>query len=118
MILQGGTRGYRQFNFGGGELEMNPVVGLDVAKGESQVQAFLDKKKPYKKSFKVTHTLEGLDSLHQFLKEIETLTGIRPPVVLESTGHYHIPVVQYFEERGYLLIIVNPLISYRSKSSS
>ena len=28
---------------------MNPVVGLDVAKGESQVQAFLDKKKPYKK---------------------------------------------------------------------
>ena len=22
---------------------MNPVVGLDVAKGESQVQAFLDK---------------------------------------------------------------------------
>ncbi|MFJ7932412.1 hypothetical protein [Peribacillus sp. NPDC096448] len=27
---------------------MNPVVGLDVAKGESQVQAFLDKKKPYK----------------------------------------------------------------------
>ncbi|MEK4069280.1 hypothetical protein [Peribacillus sp. FSL R5-0717] len=25
------------------------MVGLDVAKGESQVQAFLDKKKPYKK---------------------------------------------------------------------
>ena len=25
---------------------MNPVVGLDVAKGESQVQAFLDKSKP------------------------------------------------------------------------
>ena len=30
---------------------MNPVIGLDVAKGESQVQAFLDKKKPYKKEF-------------------------------------------------------------------
>jgi transposase len=39
---------------------MNPVIGLDVAKGESQVQAFLDKKQPYKKSFKVGHTLEGL----------------------------------------------------------
>lgn len=37
---------------------MNPVVGLDVAKGESQVQAFLDKKKPYKTSFKVSHTLK------------------------------------------------------------
>ena len=60
MILQGGIRGYRQFNFGVGELEMNPVVGLDVAKGGSQVRAFLDKKKPYKNSFKVIHALEGL----------------------------------------------------------
>ena len=62
--------------------------------------------------------MKDLESLHQFLKEIEDVTGIRPPVVLESTGHYHTPVVQYFEERGYLLIIVNPLISYRAKSSS
>ncbi|AIE59996.1 IS110 family transposase [Bacillus methanolicus] len=42
---------------------MNPVVGLDVAKGESQVQAFLYKKKPYKSSFKVAHILEGLEEL-------------------------------------------------------
>jgi transposase len=28
---------------------MNPVVGLDVSKGESQVQAFLGKGKPYRK---------------------------------------------------------------------
>ncbi|MEH7481533.1 IS110 family transposase [Neobacillus drentensis] len=97
---------------------MNPVIGLDVAKGESQVQAFLDKKKPYKNSFKVSHTLEGLDMLHQYLREIENLTGVKPPIVLEATGHYHTPVVQYFEDRDYLLIIVNPLISYRAKSSS
>ncbi|MCH6269670.1 IS110 family transposase [Neobacillus citreus] len=97
---------------------MNPVVGLDVAKGESQVQAFVDKKKPYKTSFKVPHTLEGLGMLSKFLREIEDLTGLKPPIVLESTGHYHTPVVQYFEERGYLLIIVNPLVSYRAKSSS
>ena len=36
---------------------MNPVVGLDVSKGESQVQAFLDKGKPYRKSFSIKHTL-------------------------------------------------------------
>ncbi|MFJ7513367.1 IS110 family transposase [Peribacillus simplex] len=97
---------------------MNPVVGLDVAKGESQVQAFLDKKQPYKKGFKVAHTLEGLASLLDFIREVENVSGGRPPIVLESTGHYHTPVVQYFEDRGYLLIIVNPLISYRAKSSS
>lgn len=32
---------------------MNPVIGLDVAKGESEVQAFLDKDKPFGKSFSV-----------------------------------------------------------------
>jgi transposase len=94
------------------------VVGLDVAKGESQVQAFLDKKKPYKSSFKVAHTVEGLETLLHFLREIEYKAGVKPSIVLESTGHYHTPVVQYFEERGYLLIIINPLISYRAKSSN
>ncbi len=97
---------------------MNPVIGLDVAKGESQVQAFLDKKQPYKKSFKVAHTLDGLSSLLDFIREVEDISGGRPSIVLESTGHYHTPIVQYFEDRGYLLIIVNPLISYRAKSSS
>jgi len=37
---------------------MNPVVGLDVAKGESQVQAFLDKSEPFGKSFSMKHTRE------------------------------------------------------------
>lgn len=39
---------------------MNPVVGLDVSRGERQVEAFLDKKKPYRNSFKVEHTNEGV----------------------------------------------------------
>jgi len=97
---------------------MNPVIGLDVAKGESQVQAYLERKKPYKKSFKVKHDLHGLASLLDFIKEIEDISGERPPLVMESTGHYHTPVVQYFEDKGYLIIIVNPLISYKAKSSS
>ena len=97
---------------------MNPVVGLDVSKGESEVQGFLDKGKPYRKSFSIRHDLEGLGLLLKFLKEIKDITGQQPPVVLEATGHYHAPVVQYLEERNYLLIIVNPLISHRAKSSS
>ncbi|MFD2511188.1 IS110 family transposase [Halalkalibacter alkalisediminis] len=97
---------------------MNPVIGLDVSKGESQVQAFLDKGKPYRKSFKVSHTLEGLASLGEFLEKVKEQSGVKPPIILESTGHYQTPVVHYLEERGYLLIIINPLISYKAKSSS
>ncbi|TDY00294.1 UNVERIFIED_CONTAM: hypothetical protein BJ099_114153 [Lysinibacillus xylanilyticus] len=58
---------------------MNPVIGLDVAKGESQVQAYLERKKPYKKSFKVKHDLDGLARLLDFIKELEDISGERPP---------------------------------------
>lgn len=61
---------------------MNPVVGLDISKGESQVQAFLDKKKPYRKSFKVEHTNEGLALLHEFLKHIKETTRQNPQGII------------------------------------
>jgi transposase len=97
---------------------MNPVVGLDVSKGESQVQGFLDKGKPFRKSFKISHTIEGLGLLEEFLNEIKSESGKKPPIVLESTGHYQTSVVHYLEERGYLLIIINPLLSYKARGSS
>lgn len=78
----------------------------------------MDKGKPYRKSFKVSHTLEGLSLLLDFLEEVKRETGKKPPAVLEATGHYHSSVVQYLEDRGYLMIIINPLISYKAKSSS
>ncbi|MEH7097960.1 IS110 family transposase [Neobacillus vireti] len=98
---------------------MNPVIGLDVSKGESQVQAFLDKGEPYRKSFSIEHDLEGLGKLLVFLQEVEKAAGgHQPSVVLESTGHYHLPVIQFLDEQKYIYIIVNPLISHRAKSSS
>lgn len=68
---------------------MNPVIGLDIAKGESQGQAFLDKGKPYGKSLTVIHTREGLQVFHQLLQEIEAMTGQQPMVFVEATGHYN-----------------------------
>lgn len=98
---------------------MNPVISLDVSKGESQVQAFLEKGKPYRKNFSIKHNTEGLGSLLKFLQEVESPSGgHQPSVVLESTGHYHFPVIQFLEEQNYVYIVVNPLISHRAKSSS
>jgi len=97
---------------------MNPVVGLDVAKGESQVQAFLDKSEPFGKSFSMKHTREELHRFIGFLNEIEVMTGQMPMVILESTGHYHSPVIQYLEEHEVLYILLNPIISYQAKRSS
>ncbi|MFB6468663.1 IS110 family transposase [Cytobacillus sp. Hz8] len=97
---------------------MNPVVGLDVSKGESQVQAFLDRGKPYGKSFTVSHTTEELTNLLRFLEEVEKESKVEPTIILESTGHYHIPVIQFLDEQNYVYILVNPLLSYNAKKSS
>ena len=63
-------------------------------------------------------SLDGLEELHSYLLDLERETGMKPPVVLESTGHYHATVVQFLETREYIVIIVNPLVSYRAKSSN
>ncbi len=97
---------------------MNPVIGLDVAKGESEVQAFLDKAKPYGKSFSMKHNREELEQFLIFIKEIQSLTGELPVVVLESTGHYHTPIIQCLVENEIPYILLNPIISYQAKKSS
>lgn len=97
---------------------MNPVIGLDIAKGQSQGQAFLGKGQPYGKSFTVTHTQEGLATFRSFLRIVEEETGQQPTVILESTGHYHLPVTRFLDECQYLYIVVNPILSYQAKKSS
>ena len=101
----------------GGE-RMNPVVGIDVAKEVSEVQAFLDKGKPYGKSFSIKHNREELDHFIHFLGELKSLTGQMPVVILESTGHYHTPIIQCLEENEILFILLNPIISHQAKKSS
>lgn len=49
---------------------MNPVIGLDVSKGQSQGQVFLDKGQPYGKSFSFLHTQEGLHYLLNLINDV------------------------------------------------
>ena len=80
-------------------------VGIDVSKGKSTICAL----KPYgeillsPKEYK--HTTPDLDALYQkvscFKEEIH--------FVMEATGTYHLPVSSYLKEKGYEVIIVNPL---------
>lgn len=97
---------------------MNPVIGLDISKGQSEGQAFLNKGKPYGKSFCFLHTQEGLEELFNIVKIVQNKAEISPVVILESTGHYHEPIIQFLEEREIHFIVVNPLISHQAKKSS
>jgi transposase len=97
---------------------MNPVIGLDISKGQSQGQTFLDKGKPYGKSSSFLHTQEGLHYFFSLITEVTTHTGQTPTIILESTGHYQAAVVQFLEEHDIFYIVVNPLISNQAKKSS
>ena len=96
---------------------MNPVVGVDVAKGESQIQAFMDKGEPFGRSEKVSHTLKGLDRLAQVLIQLKEKTGETPAIILEATGHYHRVLVLYLEREGYPVIVVNPLQAQKFRNT-
>src|SRR5690625_4033675 len=99
-------------------LNMAPVIGLDVAKGESQVQAFLQRKETYKQSFKFTHDLPGLQSFHSFYHEVEKVSGQPPAIIFESTGHYQEPVLHFLEDNDIAYYLVNPVISFEARKTN
>ncbi|OBZ19570.1 transposase [Bacillus sp. FJAT-27264] len=96
---------------------MEPVVGVDVAKGFSVVQAFLKRDEPWKKAISISHEKSGLEQLGEMLTELQTQTAQMPVVVLEATGHYHRGLVAYLERSGWTYFIVNPLQAKRAKGT-
>jgi transposase len=97
---------------------MNPVIGLDISKGKSDGQVFLDKGRPFGNPFCIQHNQDGLKQLLDVIASVQIKAEKAPIVILESTGHYHQAVIQYLEEQGILFLVVNPLISHQAKKSS
>lgn len=79
-------------------------VGVDVSKGKSTICIL----KPYGEivcsPFEVQHLEKDLDDLDFLLKKLDS--EIR--VVMEATGIYHLPVLTFFEEKGYFVSVINP----------
>lgn len=94
---------------------MKPVIGIDVAKGMSVVQAFLKRNVPYSRDERITHTPKGFGRLREIVAELEEKTGILPSVILEPTGHYHRVLVAYLQGQGIEVILVNPLQAQRAR---
>jgi transposase len=99
------------------EIYMQPVVGIDVSKGKSEGQAFLAKNKPYGKSFSFEHTKKGFQELMRQFEKVEQESGQKPWVILEATGHYHLSLLDFLHEHGYVAVVVNPLTSQKAKKT-
>lgn len=87
----------------------NPALCIDVSKSSSYANGFVNFNKPYSKPISFNHTPDGLSLATKYLLELETASGSKPHVVLEATGNYSKPIVKYFQEHGYEIVVLNPL---------
>jgi transposase len=100
----------------GGDYRMQPVVGIDVAKGCSVIQAFMKRNEPYGRNENIQHGEDGFERLGELLKTMQDRSGVEPVVVLEATGHYHRGLVAYLKRNEWKHYILNPLQAKRAKS--
>lgn len=84
-------------------------IGIDVSKGKSTV-CFL---KPYgeivHKPFEVFHTESSLSHLLNLISSIKE--DIR--VVMEATGNYHLPILNFLKSYNIFVSVINPLIMHK-----
>ena len=80
-------------------------VGIDVSKGESTVCVMKPGGEVLKPPFKMLHSIEDIVHLCNLIKSYDEETR----VVLEDTGHYHLPVVSLLVEKGIFVCTVNAL---------
>lgn len=80
-------------------------VGIDVSKGKSTVCILKTGGEVVKPPFEIDHTADKLDSLVSLINSFHEETR----VVLEDTGHYHLPVASYLSSHGIFVCCVNAL---------
>lgn len=80
-------------------------VGIDVSKDKSTVCAIKPNGEIIMKPFEMKHTVEEIGNLADVINSFED--EVR--VVLEETGHYHLPIVTYLCEKGIFICCINAL---------
>lgn len=80
-------------------------VGIDVSKGKSTVCIMKPGGEVLKTPFEMLHSMESILALVKLIKSYDE--EVR--VILEDTGHYHLPVVTLLVEKGIFVSRVNAL---------
>ena len=80
------------------------AVGIDVSKGKSTVAILRPAGEVVCKPFNVSHSVKELSELVAYVGSLDGQTR----VVMETTGHYHEPVLKAFLDAGIFVSAVNP----------
>lgn len=82
------------------------AVGIDVSKGKSTVTVLRPAGETVRKPFNVVHSGKGLSELVSYVGSLDGETR----VVMETTGHYHEPVLKAFLDAVIFVSAVNPTL--------
>ena len=80
------------------------AVGIDVSKGKSMVAALAPGGKILARPFEVLHTKSGIKELVSFVRTLDGDTRI----VMEHTGRYYEPMLQWLASCDLFVTAVNP----------
>jgi len=90
------------------------AVGIDVSKGKSMVAVMRPFGEVVVSPFEVQHSESELNKLAKLLKSLNGETR----VVMESTGNYHIPVVQVLTDAELYVSVVNAILVHNYGNNS
>ena len=87
----------------------NPCIAIDVSKGKSHIQGFLDNNIKFTNAKPIKHNKEGFDKILKLINDIEKKTNITPIVLFEYTGIYHKTLEQFLKNNNIKYHPVPPL---------
>ena len=95
-----------------------PCIALDVSKGSSHYQGWINEDKKCGNPKKIEHNKEGFQEIIAKTKELEGITNEKPIVVFEATGVYHRALQCFLNENNMDYIIISPLASAKVRKSN
>ena len=66
-----------------------PCIAVDVSKGKSHYQGWIDCDTKLGNAKEISHDLKGFNQLLTKYNELKELTKTEPVIVFEATGIYH-----------------------------
>lgn len=81
-------------------------IGIDVSKGNSTICILKPFGEVVFQPFELSHTQADLKKLTDIILNLDT----EAKVVMEATGHYHLPLLCFLQEKGICACLVNPML--------
>jgi len=97
---------------------MQPILAVDVSKASSHAAIFLGHNHQLMKPFKFNHSASGIQKVLSLLDVTFKQTGVKPIIVMESTGNYSKLLCHQFIKYGYTIHVFNPLMTHEIKKAS